>query len=184
MSTYPSSAAIVAEPLGVTLVISAWNFPFCEFNNLSLPTQPEIVTKAWGTSNSLWSLENDSLNNRLFRPFFGCTFTHKPHFFFQILITHRLLRERESWAFLEQYYAYFQAQSLLSTSSCLEAIPCSYKSMYPSIPGRVGGTVLQGDLCLTIFPNFVLSHISLSPQSKILQPQSSTFQGFTLVMLR
>ena len=40
MSTYPSSAAIVAEPLGVTLVISAWNFPFCKFHNSSLPTDP------------------------------------------------------------------------------------------------------------------------------------------------
>ncbi|XP_073385182.1 aldehyde dehydrogenase family 3 member H1 isoform X2 [Physcomitrium patens] len=28
MITFPSSASIVAEPLGVTLVISAWNFPF------------------------------------------------------------------------------------------------------------------------------------------------------------
>jgi len=26
----PSSAEIVAEPLGVVLVISAWNYPICE----------------------------------------------------------------------------------------------------------------------------------------------------------
>ena len=29
MTTFPSSAEIVPEPLGVVLVISAWNFPFC-----------------------------------------------------------------------------------------------------------------------------------------------------------
>lgn len=27
---FPSSAEIVAEPLGVVLVISAWNYPICE----------------------------------------------------------------------------------------------------------------------------------------------------------
>lgn len=29
LTTYPSSAEIVSEPLGVVLVISAWNYPFC-----------------------------------------------------------------------------------------------------------------------------------------------------------
>ncbi|CAH1453952.1 unnamed protein product [Lactuca virosa] len=29
LSTFPSSAEIVPEPLGVVLVISAWNYPFC-----------------------------------------------------------------------------------------------------------------------------------------------------------
>ncbi|KAJ0097554.1 hypothetical protein Patl1_28070 [Pistacia atlantica] len=29
VTTYPSSAEIVSEPLGVVLVISTWNYPFC-----------------------------------------------------------------------------------------------------------------------------------------------------------
>lgn len=29
MTTFPSSAEIVSEPLGVILIISAWNYPFC-----------------------------------------------------------------------------------------------------------------------------------------------------------
>lgn len=29
LTTFPSSAEIVSEPLGVVLVISAWNYPFC-----------------------------------------------------------------------------------------------------------------------------------------------------------
>ncbi|XP_045809563.1 aldehyde dehydrogenase family 3 member H1-like [Trifolium pratense] len=31
ITTFPSSAEIVPEPLGVVLVISAWNYPFCKF---------------------------------------------------------------------------------------------------------------------------------------------------------
>lgn len=34
ITTFPSSAAIVSEPLGVALVISAWNFPFCKLSNV------------------------------------------------------------------------------------------------------------------------------------------------------
>lgn len=33
VTTFPSSAQIVSEPLGVVLVISAWNFPFCKLKN-------------------------------------------------------------------------------------------------------------------------------------------------------
>lgn len=29
LATFPSSAEIVSEPLGVVLIISAWNYPFC-----------------------------------------------------------------------------------------------------------------------------------------------------------
>lgn len=29
--TFPSAASVAAEPLGVVLVISAWNYPFCTF---------------------------------------------------------------------------------------------------------------------------------------------------------
>ena len=38
--TFPSSAEIVPEPLGVVLIISAWNYPFCMFikqSSLYLP---------------------------------------------------------------------------------------------------------------------------------------------------
>jgi acyl-CoA reductase-like NAD-dependent aldehyde dehydrogenase len=27
--TFPSAARVAAEPLGVVLVVSAWNYPFC-----------------------------------------------------------------------------------------------------------------------------------------------------------
>lgn len=32
LTTFPSTAQIVSEPLGVVLVISAWNYPFCKLN--------------------------------------------------------------------------------------------------------------------------------------------------------
>lgn len=35
-STYPSSAEIVSEPLGVVLVISTWNYPICMYCSLIL----------------------------------------------------------------------------------------------------------------------------------------------------
>lgn len=34
ITTYPSTAEIVPEPLGVVLVISAWNYPFCKIYDL------------------------------------------------------------------------------------------------------------------------------------------------------
>jgi hypothetical protein len=34
LTTFPSSAEIVSEPLGVVLVISAWNYPFCTLKYL------------------------------------------------------------------------------------------------------------------------------------------------------
>lgn len=34
LTTYPSSAEIVSEPLGVVLVISTWNFPFCKYKRI------------------------------------------------------------------------------------------------------------------------------------------------------
>lgn len=30
ITTFPSTAQILPEPLGVVLVISAWNYPFCK----------------------------------------------------------------------------------------------------------------------------------------------------------
>lgn len=35
-TSFPSSAKIVPEPLGVVLIISTWNYPFCMFLSLSI----------------------------------------------------------------------------------------------------------------------------------------------------
>ena len=37
LTTFPASAEIVYEPLGVVLVISAWNYPFRMFKHSILP---------------------------------------------------------------------------------------------------------------------------------------------------
>jgi acyl-CoA reductase-like NAD-dependent aldehyde dehydrogenase len=37
ITTFPSSAQIVPEPLGVVLIISAWNYPFCKFYTAFMP---------------------------------------------------------------------------------------------------------------------------------------------------
>lgn len=39
MSTFPSSAEIVPEPLGVVLIISTWNYPFRMYN------EPHVYNK-------------------------------------------------------------------------------------------------------------------------------------------
>ena len=44
MTTFPSSAETVPEPLGVVLVISAWNYPFCMLISVPLnPYYPSVV---------------------------------------------------------------------------------------------------------------------------------------------
>jgi acyl-CoA reductase-like NAD-dependent aldehyde dehydrogenase len=35
--TFPGKAAIIAEPLGLALIIAPWNFPFCKPRPISFP---------------------------------------------------------------------------------------------------------------------------------------------------
>jgi aldehyde dehydrogenase (NAD+) len=42
-ATYPSTAEIISEPLGVSLIIGAWNYPLCK-TNLLLRLFPQTMT--------------------------------------------------------------------------------------------------------------------------------------------
>jgi aldehyde dehydrogenase (NAD+) len=37
LTTFPGKAAIIAEPLGLALIIAPWNFPFCKPRPISFP---------------------------------------------------------------------------------------------------------------------------------------------------
>lgn len=59
VTTFPSTAAIVAEPLGITLVISAWNFPFCTY------TSSSFCSFSWRSvfaMNGRWSKVTSEIN--------------------------------------------------------------------------------------------------------------------------
>ena len=80
----------------------------------------------------------------------------------------------KSWAFLEQLYAYFQALSLLSTSTCSNAIPfsCIYWVLWNS-GGWVGLSRKEIFVQLSFLTWCFL--IWVCPRSKKLQPQLSTY---------
>ena len=124
------------------------------------------MIKAWGTSNSLWSLENDSLNIRLFLRF-GGRFTHKVHMFFKFVSpTDYCVWERElgiSWAILCLFSSLVTAWRILLFRG--HPIPLHICVFFETQEG--GGDYLvvprKISIQLFFFSNSVLSHITLSP---------------------